>query len=489
MSNEVYVGSGTQVTMIPESTILLGYPSDISDATITFSDETLKLVPNLYVGCEVTFVTTVTTTRFTIISNTTSTITLDSDLPTSHPDNNTTTITISKFGSPVPAPEITIDAALRQSLLSDNWLGLVNEFTPPNVEVEMKQLNLAVAGTRNFAHQYKGAETVSGGSLDISMNNGSWLYYALGKIDAVTHTATSDEMDSESTVVTPATDSTKFYRAIGSNEYPPTSSDDTLKEIGTGTIAYTFKELNGQDLPSFALDVSYAKGSLSTGSRYVPNQTGDTMYSRIFTGCQVNTMTLNFEESQELKTSLELVTRRAFDAPDSYSPHRTVVGATGVANGTLFNYDASTTTPYMYSDGSITLFGQTYARVKSGSLTINNNFTQQRFIGNTNRQIMNAHIPAQRTYELSLTLLITDTAIWKELREQEEYDSDTGKIKLRFEKSANDFIEIELDDYIIQSVNVPFPSDKGPIEVEATISARKLSDCKYTGKWVIINDD
>ena len=101
MSNEVYVGSGTQVTMIPESTILLGYPSDISDATITFSDETLKLVPNLYVGSEVTFVTTVTTTRFTIISNTTSTITLDSDLPTSHPDNNTTTITISKFGSPV----------------------------------------------------------------------------------------------------------------------------------------------------------------------------------------------------------------------------------------------------------------------------------------------------------------------------------------------------------------------------------------------------
>ena len=208
------------------------------------------------------------------------------------------------------------------------------------------------------------------------------------------------------------------------------------------------------------------------------------MYSRVFTGCQVNTMTLNFEESQELKTTLDLVTRSAFDAPENYTPHRSLEGATG-----LYNYDATTTTPYMYSDGSITLFGQTYARVKSGSLTINNNITPQRFIGNTNRQVMSAHIPAQRTYELSLTLLITDSKIWKELREQEEYDTDTGTIKLRFEKSASDFIEIELDDYIIQSVDVPFPSDKSAIEVTATISARTLSSCKYKGKWVILNDD
>ena len=70
-------------------------------------------------------------------------------------------------------------------------MGLVNTFTPPNVEVEMKQLNLAVAGGRNFDYQYKGAETVSGGSLDLSLNNGSWLYYTLGKITNLAVTAGS----------------------------------------------------------------------------------------------------------------------------------------------------------------------------------------------------------------------------------------------------------------------------------------------------------
>tara|TARA_B100001094_G_scaffold332117_1_gene402842 strand:- start:13078 stop:14529 length:1452 start_codon:yes stop_codon:yes gene_type:complete len=483
MSNEVYVGSGTQATMIPESNIVLGTACTYSGKVISTIDSTIKLVPNLYVGCEVKLVEGSDSEYHTIIENDATSITVDSSIGSALATGSITA-TIQKFGAPAPTSQFVRASANRHALLSDNWLGLVNEFTPPNVEVEMKQLNLAVSGTRNFAHQYKGAETVSGGSLDISMNNGSWLYYALGKIDTVTHDATATSMTSDSTVVTVGDNSTKFFRVIGGNEYPPSAhGNSTLKNIDTTkTIAYTFKELNGQDLPSFALDVSYNKASNT--NRLVVDDGGASMYSRIFTGCQVNTMTLNFEESQELKTSLELVTRRAFDAPTDYVPHRAEEGATG-----LFNYDASTTTPYMYSDGSITLFGQTYARVKSGSLTINNNFTQQRFIGNTNRQIMNAHIPAQRTYELSLTLLITDTAIWKELREQEEYNTDTGKIKLRFEKSADDFIEIELDDYIIQSVNVPFPSDKGPIEVEATISARSLSDCKYTGKWVIINDD
>ena len=107
-------------------------------------------------------------------------------------------------------------------------------------------------------------------------------------------------------------------------------------------------------------------------------------------------------------------------------------------------------------------------------------------MGNTSREIMSAHVPGQRTYELSLSLLITDTKLWSELRQQDEYNDDTGTIKLRFEKDSNDYIEIELDDYIIQSLEVPFPDDKGPIEVSATISARKLTSCKYRGKWIII---
>jgi len=59
MSNEIYVGSGTQATLIPESNILLGTACTYDNNTkkiITFSDTTLKLVPNLYVGCELKLV-------------------------------------------------------------------------------------------------------------------------------------------------------------------------------------------------------------------------------------------------------------------------------------------------------------------------------------------------------------------------------------------------------------------------------------------------
>ena len=480
MSNEIYVGAGAQATLIPESNILLGTSCTYSGKVITFNDTTIKLVPDLYIGCELKLVEGSDTQYVTIVDNDATTVTTDVSIDTALASGSITA-TIQKFGAPVPAPQMSINSGSRHALLADNWLGVVNTFTPPNVEVEMKQLNLAVSGTRNFAHQYKGAETVSGGSLDISLNNGSWLYYALGKIDSVTHDATNTAISGSSSTVTAGDNSTKFFRAIGGNEYPP-SATGSLKDIGTGTIAYSFTELNGHDLPSFALDVSYNKATNT--NRYVLNDDGASQYSKIFTGCQVNTMTLNFEEGQELKTSLDLVTRSAFDGPENYTPHRSLEGATG-----LYNYDATTTSPYMYSDGTITLFGQTYARVKSGSLTINNNITPQRFIGNYNRQVTSAHIPAQRTYEISLTLLVTDKALWTELRSQEEYDTNAGLLELRFEKSSDDFIEIKLDDYIVQSVNYPFPDDKGPIEVEVTLSARTLSSCSYTGKWVILNDD
>ena len=480
MSNEIYVGAGTQATLIPESNILLGTSCTYSGKVITFNDTTIKLVPDLYIGCELKLVEGSDTQYVTIVDNDATTVTTDVSIDTALASGSITA-TIQKFGAPVPAPQMAINSGSRHALLADNWLGVVNTFTPPNVEVEMKQLNLAVSGTRNFAHQYKGAETVSGGSLDISLNNGSWLYYALGKIDSVTHDATNTAISGSSSTVTAGDNSTKFFRAIGGNEYPP-SATGSLKDIGTGTIAYSFTELNGHDLPSFALDVSYNKATNT--NRYVLNDDGASMYSKVFTGCQVNTMTLNFEEGQELKTTLDLVTRSAFDGPENYAPHRSLEGATG-----LYNYDATTTSPYMYSDGTITLFGQTYARVKSGSLTINNNIAPQRFIGNYNRQVTSAHIPAQRTYEISLTLLVTDKALWTELRSQEEYDTNAGLLELRFEKSSDDFIEIKLDDYIVQTVNYPFPDDKGPIEVEVTLSARTLSSCSYTGKWVILNDD
>jgi hypothetical protein len=479
MSNEIYVGAGTQVTLVPESDIYLGASATESSRVITHNNTGIRLVNDLYVGCRLKLEDGSNNIEYhTITTNTDTTLTIEAT--TSLTGNLSATIL--QFGAPVPAAQI----SSKETLLSDNWLGLVNTFTPFTVDAEMKQLNLAVSGTRNFSHQFKGAETVSGGSLDISLNNGTWLYYALG---TKTFSATQD---GGRTLAANADNGRVYYDDTNKTLHrrendllcPETSTADgsMLKLTSDSAITYTFSESNGDDLPSFALDVSYNKASNT--DLVVDSTDGTDMYSRVFTGCQVNTFTMSFEESQELKCSLDLVSRRAFDSPTAYAPHRKIQGVGGTT--TLFNYNANDNIPYMFSDGTITLFGQNYARVKSGTLTINNNITPQRFVGNTSREIMSAHIPGQRTYELSLSLLITDTKLWSELRQQDEYNDDNGTIKLRFEKDSNDYIEIELDDYIIQSLEVPFPDDKGPIEVSATISARKLTSCKYEGKWIII---
>ena len=482
---EVFVGAGANATFVPEMDVQLNdvvFASNVG--TLDSSDTALiQLVPDLYVGCRVT----IGTTETIITGNTATTITVESV------SDGTSDVTLHGFGAPVAGPK----SNTTPTLLSDNWLGLVETLTPPNVEVEMKQLNLAVSGSRNFAYQYKGAETVSGGSLDISLNNGSWLYYTLGNgtftIDTSGNKATGTWDGNTNDFILDASNN-RLIRSIGGNEYPlKLHSDADVLEHGDGgyvalntaAIDYTFTELNGDSLPSFALEVTYDKSTTAVTDVIDSNTHNINRYCRIFTGCQVNNLTLNFEEGQELKANLDLVTRRAFDAPNGFLPRRGVAaGATALEN---FSTTKANNYPFLFSDGSIKVFGQNVTRVKSGSLSIINNITPQRFIGNTNREVMSAHIPGQRTYELSLTMLITDTQLWDELRIQEEYDTDTGLIELKFTKDNGEEIEIKLDDYIIQNVNVPFPDDKGPIEVEATIQARTLTSCTYSNAfWAIM---
>ena len=482
---EVFVGAGANATLVPEMDIQLNNVGFTSNVGQLHSSDTalIALVPQLYVGCRVT----VGTTKTIIVGNTATTITVESVA------NGTYDVTIHGFGSPVPGPK----SGSNPTLLSDNWLGLVETFTPPNVEVELKQLNLAVSGSRNYGYQFKGAETVSGGSLDLSVNNGSWLYYALGKgvfaIDTGTGSTGTWGATTNDFLLDDSND--RIIRAVGGNEYPLKlhSDDDVLEHtdggyvtLNTAQIDYTFSELNGDSLPSFALEVTYDKSTTAV-TDVVDSETHHlNRYCRVFTGCQVNTLTLTFEEGQELKANVDMVTRSAFDAPSGYLPRRGVAaGATALEN---FSTTKANNYPFMFSDGSIKLFGQNVTRVKSGNLTIANNITPQRFIGNTNRKVMSAHIPGQRTYELTLTMLVTDTQLWDELRGQDEFNSGgTNLIELNFTKENGEVIEIKLDDYIITNVTVPFPDDKGPVEVEATIQARKLDSCTYSNAfWAIM---
>ena len=104
--------------------------------------------------------------------------------------------------------------------------------------------------------------------------------------------------------------------------------------------------------------------------------------------------------------------------------------------------------------------------------------------------IRDRHIPAQRTYEISMTALITDTTLWDELRKEDGEVTGASKLlSLNFSKGGanNEFIKLSFSDYIIQTVDIPFPEDKGAIEVTFTASARTLNNAQYKGKWALMH--
>ena len=352
--------------------------------------------------------------------------------------------------------------------------------------------------------------------MDLSVNNGSWLYYALGRLTSIA---------GESSTATNPTDNFAFTSEEGSNQLyivtnanaadtsgpfihksylgskglcPPiiaslaNTDADLMTAPSVGSLlTYSFGEANGAALPSFTLEVNYEKGSLTTPQvdNLNPNEN---VKSSIITGNQVNSLTLNFEEGQELKTSLDFSGLRVFDAPNKYvlKNYRGTHNDTTV-HSNLFNYSAtdSINKPFFYFDGAIKVFGNPFARVKTGSLTITNNLTQHRFVGNTNRQRMSTQIPGQRTYELTFTALVTDTKIWDELRNDSEFGGTTTgdgqEIQLNFTKDNSEQISIIIKDYLVSASNWPIPDDKGPIEVEMTVMARNLETCTYTGAWII----
>ena len=107
-------------------------------------------------------------------------------------------------------------------------------------------------------------------------------------------------------------------------------------------------------------------------------------------------------------------------------------------------------------------------------------------MGNYNRKKVSTVIPAQRTYELAFTCLVTDTQIWDELRSDTEKRgaSNNEEIQLLFRKETGEEIKLVLRDYYVSSATVPIPDDKGPIEVEMSIMARNMETATSSTTWI-----
>ncbi len=542
VNNEIFLGSGASTTLIPEQDIFIpvdGTGGSISTTTLTPDTAftaTFKFVPNIYVGCNVDIFTSanVLISSHTIDSNTTGVITLSSSVGS----GAAAYALLRAYGSPSPHPEV----SGRQTLAGDNFLGILESVTFPNLSQETKQLNLGLGGTRNFTFQYKGIRTADNGSLALIANTGAWLYYALGGMNRIDYTAlslsgfalkavggsafseeepaevhTSAGGTSEQDVVFIEGSSGNatgaevnqtgpiFYRtAKGSNVVVP-PLDHTLVNLSglealtrtsgsSNPITYTIEELNTDQLPSFSLEQSMAKDPATLTTDSTSSLDESTNFVRIARGCRINSLTLEASEGEELKMNMDINARLVDSITDLYrqkgvTPSDYVSRASQTSNANLFNFNAGTdnAAPFFFSEGTFSAFGQQFLKVNSVSIVINNNLMDKRYMGG--HRDMKEGIPAQRSYEITFEAVVTDDKLFKEmLNETENVDTSAGNmVEFTFTKGdTNEEIVLKFKNYFLSSTEITIPDDKGPISFSSTIMPRDLETCTVKTDYVLL---
>ena len=538
-NTDIFLGSGASITFVPENDLFIGVglkdgggaldgsAQSVIQVNATF-DSDFELLTDLYKGCLLERFNTSDVLQSThrITSNDANSFTITPSASAASTDY----FVVKSYGAPVPAPA---DTAKR--LLSDQWLGILESATFPTTEVEMKQQNLSLGGTRNFTYQYKGITSFTGGNLGLVANHGAFLYYFLGKCTTLTcstdalSTALStdahrqtmpDSGDNNAFLIRSMNESTAevaagddaviggivetgpiFRRTIGTKICPPINPFEatdaqldfyhkldrpvTSAATITKAITYTFTEQDGDLLPSFALEQNLSK--LTGTNIYRTDNDADAEdlnFVKIARGCRVNTLTMTANENEEVKMTLDLSTRNVHTlAQDElYDARRGVTDETGFINYETSTNSDSAREPFFFSDGTFKVLGSTFLKINSLTLTMNNNLQDRRFLGVGAKDIQES-IPAQRTYEVSFTGHVTDDALYTALLNDAEDTTQT--MELIFTKSNGENITLKFDDYFISANNFPIPDDKGPLVVEATVLPRTLNTCTVKTHWIL----
>ena len=509
VNTDIFLGSGASLTLIPELDFYIepdSAPTD-GDTTVTLDSSNqseMRLVTNLYIGCTLDFYagsSIILQSSHTVTANTNTMFTFT---PAIGAEVTTPYFILRSYGAPCPAPRISTSVA---TLNSDNWLGLVESATFPNMEVEPKQLNVSLGGSRNWTHQYKGIETASGGSINVVANHFAWMYYVLGNCATLAPDAETDP-----------TNPSTYHTALGENEVyfntsahlaqgpifyrsltgsrlftPPLLPVDftgaanirllTLPTTTATLITYTFTEANGSNLPSFALEQTLTKDPTEL-SNDGDSAAEDNTFVRVARGNRVNDISLTANENEEVKLTMNLNTRTVNNIRgELYEARRGITD-----NTALQNYNTALdafSDPFFFSGGTFSAFGQTFLKITTMTLTINNNLQDKRFLGTGSKSIKEG-IPAQRDYEVQFTGIITDDSLYTALTTDAEYatDGSTNLLTLTFTKGSES-MTLSLQDYLLNTATITIPEDKGPITLEGTIKPRNLTSCSVETHWIL----
>jgi hypothetical protein len=314
---------------------------------------------------------------------------------------------------------------------------------------------LGTGAKRNFTAAYKGTQAFNGSVPSFIILNGWPLRFPLGKINS-TISAASSPTDTGSTIDVAASKGDYFIdTASGSNfaagDYIQIGSSAATYEVnrivakstnllrlatplkqdhaasgvnvvpmdGTGALNYfthTITETN--ELDSLSMDVHMRDSG----------ETAANDFNRRYYGGKVGAATLSAEEGGLLVMGWDTIpfmggvhnqkldsNFSGSEALPKHSLFQTVesdnIGSRSVSgDATTLAYP--TQDPYYFSEGTVTMFGQTFARVRNFSITINNNVEPRYYIerrGDSRNRGPSDIVEMRREYTMTATIALPDS--------------------------------------------------------------------------------
>ena len=421
--------------------------------------------------------------------------------------------------------------------------GVYETITTPDLTPELlPQYFLKTTGDRNWGYMYRGRQTFSGSLPNLILLNGYPLKYPFGRV-ATTGTDVGGGGGSTISSATfvgrrniPVTDRLNY--ANGDFIQIDTGNNSEVRQIisgagaGAGTFVlnyplliahasgvvlnevtspYTHTIIEDADLPSMSWHLSMR----DTG------ETAANDFIRRFVGGVCNRATLSANEGELLRFSLDEV--QFIDLVHNQTRHSGVTGDSSTADimakssnmllaplgiggdmphsaGLLAAPSYPTTEPYYFSQGNISIFGITFARIRNFRLDINNNTEPRYYIRDLGTERTPIDIQEQRReYTLTATIAMEDSVaasattrtLWKELILEGAYTG-TGTSALQGFDMTLTFTRGTNDDIVITSPPLAATTaferqgcffrraqnsieTESPVQVEGEIIMRSLS--------------
>ena len=389
------------------------------------------------------------------------------------------------------------------------------EVPDPAMEIEGRYF-LTKASKRNFYTAYKGQQSFSGTLSNFELLNGYPLRFPIGTVattgadsgsggsvtDGIIYAgqyefdvddASGYAADDYIQIGTGTTAEVRKITNVSSNnifiDYPVLFEHATDEACNEVAAPFVHTIIEAVELPSISWQVLNRDSSATSTNDWI----------RRYFGGKIGQATLTAEEGGTLRMSWESApfinmnhNQYANDSDTDMNKYDSAQLATTV--------EFPTSEPYYFSQGSITMFGEEFARITSFTININNNLEPRYFIRNDGSERTPSEIyEGRREYSMTATVVLPDSiapttttsTLFKELLSEGDYGSGmTGfDIDLVFTRTAStDLFTINIpaaadgasgtggnnQGAFIRSANTSVSTDN-PVSTEVDILFRNMS--------------